>query len=85
MNANRLAHTFTANGARLKMQLTEPRYWQEDHYAIDIRRDRHGEQLALRLPQKLRATLDLTILQANKGNRHFVVLVARFPRVAEAD
>ena len=67
------------------MQLTEPRHWQEDHYAIDIHRDRQGEQLALRLPQKLRATLDVTVLQANRATGTAWCWSPVFPRVAEAD
>ena len=40
MNANHRTHNSAAIGAGLKMQLTEPRHWQEDHYTIDIRRHR---------------------------------------------
>jgi len=77
MNANHLADKFTAIGARLKVQLTEPRRWQADDYAIDIRRDREGEFFELRVPQSMRDTLDLTVLQADKRERHLLLLVRR--------
>jgi hypothetical protein len=84
MNANRLAQKPTPS-ARLKAHLIQPTHWQVDNYAIDIRRDRHGEFLKLRGPLSMRDTLDLTVLQANTRDRPLWVLVANLPRVAEAD
>jgi hypothetical protein len=86
MNSNYPADKFTVIGARLKKQLTEARRWQEDHYAIDIRRDRHDERLASRLPQSARDTLDLTVLPANKRDRHSKECWSPvLPRIAQAD
>lgn len=46
-------------------------------YAIDIQRDRDGEFFELRVPEVLRDSLDLTVLQAEPKQRHLLLLVRR--------
>jgi hypothetical protein len=79
MNANRLAGKSTSIGTRLKATLIQPTLWQVDDYAIDIRRDRHGECFELRVPQSMRDTLDLSVMQAGQRDRHLFGAGRRFP------
>ena len=46
-------------------------------YAIDIRRDDHGEFFELRVPDTLRQSLDVTVLQAELKQRHLLLLVRK--------
>jgi hypothetical protein len=77
LNANHVADKFTAIGARLKLTLTPPDRWQTDEYAIDIQRDQRGEFFELRVPNRLRDTLDASVLQTDQRDRHLLLLVRR--------
>jgi hypothetical protein len=85
MNANHLSDRFAASGARLKIQLTEPRQWQEDDFAVEIHRDRHHGIMPLRVPQRARR------IQARASCSHAHMRRPHFragrclPRVAEKD
>ena len=68
-----------ANRTRPNLRHIQPDLWHVDDYAINIRRDRHDECLALRLPQSARDALDLTVMQANTRDRRLRVPVACFP------
>jgi hypothetical protein len=76
MNAEQIQSKFTAIGARLKLSLTADR-WQYDNYAIDIRTDRHGEYFELRVPDRLRKSIDASVLQTDRRDRHLLLLVRR--------
>lgn len=77
MNANHLTDKFTAIGSRLKLTLTPSNAGQVDEFAIDLRRDRRGEFFEFRAPQRLSGTLDVSVLQTEKHDRHLLLLVRR--------
>ena len=65
MNATSIESQFAAIGARFKLRLSADR-WETNDYAIDIRRDRQGDFFELRLEERLRDSLDASVLQADK-------------------
>lgn len=62
---------------RLQVPLWIGRNFARPDYAIDIRRDRHGEFFELRVPDVLRDSLTLTVLQAEPKQRHLLLLVRK--------
>src|SRR4030095_3031359 len=74
MNANHLESKFAAMGARFKVSLA-PAQRASNDYAVDIQRDRHGEFFELRVPERLRDSLDVNVLQTNKRERHLLLFV----------
>ncbi len=48
-----------------------------DDYAMDIAHDRHGAFFELRVPELLRGTIDLTVMQTEKHDRHLLLLVRK--------
>lgn len=85
MNAKYIESKFTAMGARLKVReiptrrvpvpVWLSRSFTPPDYAIDIRRDRHGEFFELRVPDNLRHSLEMTVLQAEPKQRHLLLLI----------
>jgi hypothetical protein len=74
MNANHIESKFAMMGARLKVSvLPEQRVAKE--YAVDIQKDRHGEYFELRVPEQLSERLDVSVLQADKRDRHLLLFV----------
>ena len=82
MNAKQIESTFAAMGARLKVNEIPSRrvlvpIWHrtgpQPDYAIVIRRDQHGEFFELRVPDTLRNSLDVTVLQAEPKRRHLLL------------
>ena len=52
-------------GARLKVRVVPVRWdGSTRDYAIDVRRDRHGELFELRVPTHLSETVEATVLQS---------------------
>jgi hypothetical protein len=76
MNATQIESQFAGIGARFKLRLSLDR-WETNDYAIDIRRDRQGEFFELRLAERLRDSVDASVLQADKRDRHLLLLVRR--------
>lgn len=65
-------------GARFKLTRPhESRRFLRGDYAMDIEHDRHGPYFALRVPEKLDAALDLTVLQSDRHDRHLLLFVRK--------
>jgi hypothetical protein len=87
MNAKLIESKFAAMGARLKIREFPTRQgrlpvWlnrgtNAHDYAIDIRRDNHGEFFELRVPDILRDSVDVTVMQAEPKERHLLLLVRK--------
>ncbi len=87
MNAKQIESKFAAMGARLKIREIPTRQvrlpiWlnrgtRAPDYAIDIRRDDHGEFFELRVPDILRDSVDVTVMQAEPKERHLLLLVRK--------
>ena len=83
MNAKHLESKFAAMGARLKVSEV-PSHWRELNriwtprdYAMDIRRDGHGQFFELRVPTHLRDSLEATVLQTEPKQRHLLLQVRK--------
>ena len=74
MNANNIECKFAMMGARFKVSLASAQRASND-YALDIQQDRHGEFFELRVPEALRDSLDLNVLQTDKRDRHLLLFV----------
>ena len=84
MNANNLESKFAAMGARLKVSEVPSRWRQGDRtwiapadFAVDIRRDGHGQFFELRVPTHLRESLEATVMQTEPKQRHLLLLVSK--------
>jgi hypothetical protein len=84
MNAIQLESKFAQMGARLKVREIPSRWQQGDRqwvapkdYALDIRRDTHGQFFELRVPTHLRESLEGTVLQSEPKQRHLLLLVRK--------
>ena len=84
MNAKHLESKFAAMGARLKVSEIPSRWQQGDRkwidpadFAVDIRRDGHGQFFELRVPTHLRESLQTTVLQSEPKRRHLLLLVSK--------
>lgn len=71
-------------GARLKVREIPSRWrmgersWVDPvDFAVDIRRDGHGEFFELRVPTHLRETLDVSVSQAEPKQRHLLLFVRK--------
>lgn len=76
MNAKNIESKFATMGARLKISVT-PEQRASNDYAVDIQRDGRGEFFELRVPGTLRDTLDVSVLQTDKRDRHLLLFVRR--------
>lgn len=77
-----LESKFHAMGARLKVREIPSRWRQGDHtwispkdFAMDIRRDGHGQYFELRVPSHLSQALDVTVMQCEPSRRHLLLAV----------
>ncbi|HTY88944.1 MAG TPA: hypothetical protein VMB80_15940 [Candidatus Acidoferrum sp.] len=87
MNAKHIESKFAAMGARLKVRELPTRRVQAPvwarrsfatpDYAMDIRHDDRGEFFELRVPDVLRDSLELTVLQVELKQRHLLLLVRK--------
>ena len=71
-------------GARLKVREIPSRWRRGDRvwiepadFAMDIRRDGIGEFFELRVPTHLRETLDVSVMQAERKQRHLLLFVRK--------
>lgn len=71
MNANHIETKFAAMGARFQLQPT----LTGSDFAIDIRRDRAGEFFQFRRHERVRDSVELTVLQTDARDRHLLLLV----------
>jgi hypothetical protein len=74
MNTNPIESKFALLGARLKISV-ESAQDASTEFAVDIQQDRRGEFFQLRVPDRLRDTLDVSVLQADKRDRHLLLFV----------
>jgi hypothetical protein len=74
MNANHIESKFAMMGARFKVSVA-PAQGVSNDYAVDIRKDNHGEFFELRVPERLRDSLDVNVLQTDKRDRHLLLFV----------
>ena len=61
-------------GARFKISVAPPQRRSTD-YAVDIQKDRHGQFFELRVPEAMRDSLDVNVLQTDKRDRHLLLFV----------
>jgi len=92
MNANHIESKFAAMGARLKVREIASRWRQGDRswvsprdFAMDIRRDGHGEFFELRVPTHLSESLDVAVMQAEPKQRHLLLAVRKAGTDAKLD
>ena len=92
MNANHIESKFAAMGARLKVREIPSRWRQGDRswiepkdFAMDIRRDGHGEFFELRVPTHLSESLDVAVMQAEPKQRHLLLAVRKAGTDAKLD
>ncbi len=74
MNAIQLESKFAMMGARFKVTVPPAQRGSND-YAVDIQEDRRGPFFELRVPERLRNTLDVNVLQIDKLDRHLLLFV----------
>src|SRR5689334_115254 len=82
MNAIQLKSKFAAMGARMKVREIPSRWRQGDRswiqpkeFAMDLRRDGHGQFFELRVPTHLNESLEITVMQAMPEKRHLLLAV----------
>lgn len=71
-------------GARLKVTEVPSRWYWGDRmwfdpvdFAMDLRRDGHGQFFELRVPTHLRESLQATVMQSEPKERHLLLLVSK--------
>ena len=82
MNAIQLESKFAAVGARMKVREI-PSHWrqgdrswiQPQDFAMDLRRDGHGQFFELRVPTHLSESLEISVMQALPEERHLLLAV----------
>ena len=83
MNTENIESKFAAMGARLKVREVPPEWrrwfgWQRtEDYAVDIRKDRHGQFFELRVPTHLSDSLDVCVMQIEPRQRHLLLAVRK--------
>jgi hypothetical protein len=76
MKPTHIERHFAAMGARFRISgPAGNRRDREDDYAIDIRKDRHGEFFELRIPAAIEPDIEIDVLQKTPGERHLLLLV----------
>lgn len=92
MNAKHVESKFAEMGARLKVQeiLGRELYWNgwrpsQADYSMDIRNDERGQFFELRVPESMRESLDVTVMQAEPKNRHLLLLVRKTAEKPQLD
>ena len=76
MNAKHIEDKFAMMGARFKVSVV-PAQGVSNDCAVDIQEDRRGEFFELRVPEPLRGSLDVNVLQTDKRDRHLHLFVRR--------
>src|ERR1043165_2892946 len=74
MNAKHIETKLAMMGARFKVSVV-PAQRESSDYAVDIQRDGRGEFFELRVPEPARDSLDLSVLQADKRDRHLLLFI----------
>jgi len=74
MNAKHIEVKFATMGARFKVNVAPAQRDSKD-YAVDIQKDRRGEFFELRVPERLRGSLDVNVLQTDKRDRHLLLFI----------
>jgi len=74
MNANSLQSKFALMGARFQVSAPSALRGSQD-YAVDIQKDRNGQFFDLRVPERLRDSLEVNVLQTDKHDRHLLLFV----------
>src|ERR1051325_3960303 len=84
MNVKPIESKFAAMGARLKVREIPSRWRQGDRnwisprdFAVDIRSDGSGAFFELRVPTRLRDSLDVTVMQCEPKQRHLLLAVRK--------
>src|SRR5258707_1743348 len=84
MNAKHIESKFAAMGARLQISeipsralLWSRRRMQSEDYAMDIGRDDLGQFFELRVPARLRESLEVSVMQAEPKQRHLLLFVRK--------
>ena len=76
MNANNIETKFAMLGARFNVSVVPAQAGSND-YAVDIQKDRLGQFFELRIPESLRHSLDVNVLQTDKRDRHLLLFIRR--------
>jgi hypothetical protein len=84
MNTSNIERHFAAMGARFKLT-PRPGFLRASvfqrvapqDYAMDIGHDTQGAFFALRVPEALKTSLDVTVMQSEKRDRHLLLLVSK--------
>src|SRR5689334_5051225 len=74
MNAKHIECKFAMMGARFKVSVAPAQRGSSD-YAVDIQKDRRGDFFELRVPEPMRQSLDLEVLQTDSRDRHLLLFV----------
>lgn len=74
MNAKHIESKFASMGARFKWN-NAPVRDARNEYAVDIQHDRHGDFFEFRVRDNLRTSIDVNVLQIDKGDRHLLLFV----------
>jgi len=77
MNAKHIESKFAMMGARFKLSVGPPKHRSND-YAVDIQQDGRGQFFELSVPERLRNSLDVNVLQTDKIDRHLLLFVRPF-------
>jgi hypothetical protein len=78
MNTSNIEKHFAAMGARFQMKEGAPsRRATTEDYAIDIAHDEDGAFFELRVPPALDGALDVTVMQADRHDRHLLLFVRK--------
>jgi hypothetical protein len=75
MNTPILESQFARVGARVKVVQQNATRWSRPGFALDVRRDDHGEFFEVRLPSDTQAAPELLVLQTDRRDRHLLLLV----------
>ena len=92
MNAKHIESKFAAMGARLKVRELTPQWgwwdrgWQRtEDYAMDIQSDDRGQFFELRVPEHLRDSLEVSVMQSEPKERHLLLLVRKLAEKPQLD
>jgi hypothetical protein len=83
MNTNKIESKFAEMGARIMVREIAQRWTQRNgwgqapDYAVDIQRDRKGEFFELRVPENLRESIEVTVMQSEPKERHLLLSVRK--------
>src|SRR2546421_5796664 len=92
MNAKHIESKFTGMGARLKWRELGPQWgrWvrrgqRTGDYAMDIQSDDRGQFFELRVPEHLRDSLEVSVMQSEPKQRHLLLLVRKLADKPQLD